>query len=152
MLHYTVLIISIKCNALLKQNKDYVLYKGKKIREGNLKLYRNVLEQAESFRFLGVDFDTRLTWRENIKYEMDIICHGYLSGLAWRASIIALKYIYIALIRSRLDYRSIVHGSATEPVLVDLDRVQSRALRVCLEAVRTFPVCALQVEAEEMPL
>lgn len=81
MLHYTVLIISIKCNALLKQNKDYVLYKGKKIREGNLKLYRNVLEQAESFRFLGVHFDTRLTWRENIKYVVDkckkvIICHG----------------------------------------------------------------------------
>lgn len=48
----------------------------KKIREGNLKLYRNVLEQAESFRFLGVHFDTRLTWRENIKYEVDIICHG----------------------------------------------------------------------------
>ncbi len=37
-------------------------------------------------------------------------------------------------------------------MLTELDVVQARALRICLGAIRTSPVCALQVEAGEMPL
>lgn len=63
-----------------------------------------------------------------------------------------LKYIYIAIIRSKLDYGCTVYGSAAKSVLTELDVVQARALRICLGAIRTSPVCALQVEAGEMPL
>ena len=38
-------------------------------------------------------------------------------------------------------------GSAAKSVLVGLDRIQTQALRVCLGAVRTLLVCALQIEA-----
>lgn len=33
---------------------------------------------------------------------------------------------------------------------MELDVIQARALRQCLRAARTSPVCALQVEAGEM--
>ena len=39
-----------------------------------------------------------------------------------------------------------------QKLLAGLDVIQARALRICLGAVRTSPVCALQVEAGEMPL
>ncbi len=64
----------------------------------------------------------------------------------------ALKYIYKALIWSKLDYGCTVYGSAAKSVLTEPDDVQARALRTCFGAIRAFPVCALQVEAGEMPL
>ncbi len=51
-----------------------------------------------------------------------------------------MKSMYIALIRSELDYGSIVYDSA------------AKALRLCCGAFKTTPVSALQVEVGEMPL
>lgn len=66
-----------------------------------------------------------------------------------------LKYhlnIYRALIRSTIDYGCIVYGKASKTSLQRLDRVQNRALRLCLGAMRTTPINALLVEAGELPL
>jgi len=75
-----------------------------------------------------------------------------LAGLEWGADFTSLKYIYIALIRSRIDYGSVGYGSAAKSVLSQLDIIQARALRTCLGAIKTAPICSLQVEAGEMPL
>ncbi len=45
-----------------------------------------------------------------------------------------------------------LYRSAAKSVLTELDVVQARALRICLGAIRTPPVCVLQVETGEMPL
>lgn len=37
-------------------------------------------------------------------------------------------------------------------VLAELDSTQTQVQRVCLATVNTSPVCALQVDAGEMPL
>ncbi len=60
--------------------------------------------------------------------------------------------IYQALIRSIIDYGCMIYGSASETLLRSLDRIQYRALRICLGATKTTPVNALLVEANEMPL
>ena len=75
-----------------------------------------------------------------------------LAGLEWGADFASLKYIYIVLIRSQIDYGNIIYRSAAKTILAGLDVIQAWALRICLGAVRTSPVCALQVEAGEMPL
>ncbi len=62
-----------------------------------------------------------------------------------------MKSIYIALIRSVLDYGSIVYDSAAK-TLLKLDVIQAQALRLCCGAFKTTPVSALQVEVGEMPL
>lgn len=66
--------------------------------------------------------------------------------------IASLKFIYVAPIWLRIDYGSVVYGSAAKTVLSDLDVIQTCALRICLGAVKTAPLCALQVEAAEKPL
>lgn len=54
------------------------------------------------------------------------------------AEVASLKYIYVALVRSRLDYGSIVYGSA--------------AIKIVFKSNRTSPMYALQVEAGKMLL
>lgn len=45
-----------------------------------------------------------------------------------------------------------VYGSAAKSVLARLDIIQTKALRICTGAMRSSPVCSLQVETGEMPL
>ncbi|GFX85029.1 putative RNA-directed DNA polymerase from transposon BS [Trichonephila clavipes] len=57
-----------------------------------------------------------------------------------------------ALIRSKLDYGSVVYSSACKSLLKILDPVHHQALRLCLRAFRTSPVESLYAEAYEPPL
>ncbi len=108
-------------------------------------MYGQTIEQVKVFKFLGVWFDAKLTWNEHIE-KIDTKCKKILNvmrclrGSEWGASTAAMKSMYIALIRSELDYGSIVYDSA------------AKALRLCCGAFKTTPVSALQVEVGEMPL
>lgn len=73
------------------------------------------------------------------------------SGIG-RADAAALKYLYVTLIRSKLDHGSVAYRSAAKSFLAWLDAIQVQASRVCLGTGRTSPVCALQVHAGEKPL
>ena len=136
----------------VEKNK-FMLFTKKRLREDSeVKLYRSNLERVESFRFLGVYFDARLTWKEHVgqvedKCKKVLNVMRCLPGVEWGADTAPLRYIYVALIRSRLDYGSVAYGSAAKSVLAGLDRIQTQGLRVCLGAVRTLPACALQIEA-----
>ena len=44
------------------------------------------------------------------------------------------------------------YGSALKSLLAGLDLILAKALRICTEAVRSSPICALQVETGELPL
>ena len=75
-----------------------------------------------------------------------------LAHTDWGSDRKLLLQLYKSLIRSRLDYGSIVYGSARKSYLQMLDPVQNQALRLCLGAFRTSPAKSLQVEAEEPSL
>lgn len=111
----------------------------------NRKLYGNYLERVECFHFLGVHFDPGLTWREHIrsivkKNKRVINVMRCLAGLEWGADIASLKYIYVTLIRARIDYGCAVYGAAAKSALSDLDVIQALALRICLGAVKSAQV------------
>ncbi|GFQ80630.1 putative RNA-directed DNA polymerase from transposon X-element [Trichonephila clavata] len=57
-----------------------------------------------------------------------------------------------ALIRSKLDYGTVVYSSAWKTLLKILDPVHHQSLRLCLGAFRTSPVESLYAEAYEPPL
>ena len=58
----------------------------------------------------------------------------------------------LLLVRSKLDYGSVVYVSTRESYLRILDPVQNHALRLCLGAFRTSPASSLCVQANEPPL
>ena len=64
----------------------------------------------------------------------------------------ALKDIYIALIRSILDYVGAAIECASKYARDRLDVIQSKALMICCGAQRGTPRAALQIEMGELPL
>ena len=71
---------------------------------------------------------------------------------SWGADRTTLLHLYRSLIRSKLDYGSIVYGSARRSYLEMLDTVHQQGLRLTLGAFRTSPVTSLYVEADESSL
>lgn len=113
-----------------------------------------VVEQA---KFLGLIFDRKLSFIPHLKY-LRKKCQKALNFLRvvahtdWGSDRMMLLQLYKSLIRSKLDYGSIVYGSARKSYLQMLDPIQNQALRLCLGAFRTSPAKSLQVEAEEPSL
>ena len=74
-----------------------------------------------------------------------------LSHTSWGADRTTLLQRYRSLIRSKLDYGSIVYGPARKSYL-QTDTVHNQGLRLALGAFRTSPVSSLKVEADEPSL
>ncbi|GFY58279.1 putative RNA-directed DNA polymerase from transposon X-element [Trichonephila inaurata madagascariensis] len=75
-----------------------------------------------------------------------------LANIPWGADRTSLLRLYRALIRSKLDYGSVVYSSACKSLLKILDPVHQQALRLCLGAFRTSPVESLYAETYKPPL
>jgi len=105
-------------------------------------------------KFLGMIFDSRLTWAPHIKYLVDkckkrlniIRC---LSGTGWGASKSTQLTLYRALIRSCLDYGAQAFNSAAVNEKKKLDTIQYQALRTACGAMHGTALEALQVECGE---
>ena len=65
---------------------------------------------------------------------------------------LVLLNLYRSLIRSNLDYRCIVYGSARPSYLKVLNTIHHQMLRLAVGAFRTSPVESLYIEAGELPL
>lgn len=76
-----------------------------------------------------------------------------IAGQTWGANMSVLRTGHYALIRARIVYGSEVYSSSQNVVLLeDLDKIQSRALRICCGAMKCTPIAAMQVECGVMPL
>ena len=82
-----------------------------------LYLYGSLILVVEDFKFLGVLFDRKLSFIPHIKYlkakclkALNLL--KVLSHTDWGADRTVLLQQYCSLIRSKLDYGSIVYGSA----------------------------------------
>ena len=122
-----------------------------------LYLYGSLIPVVEDFKFLGIIFDRKLSFIPHIKYlkakclkAMNLL--KVLSHTNWGADRTVLLQLHRSLIRSKLDYGSIVYGSARKSYLMMLDTVHHQGLRLALGAFRTSPVESLYVEAEEPSL
>ena len=122
-----------------------------------LYLYGSLIPVVDDFKFLGLIFDRKLYFIPHIKYlkakclkALNLL--KVLSHTNWGADRIVLLQMYRSLIRSKLDYGSIVYGSARKSYLMMLDTVHHQGLQLALGAFRTSPVESLYVEAEEPSL
>src|SRR3989442_14110663 len=99
---------------------------------------------AES-KFLGVIFDKKLSFIPHLqnlrtKCAKSLNLLKVVSHRDWGGDSETLLKLYRTLIRSKLDYGSIVYGSARKSYLQMLDPIQNLSLRLCLGAFRTSPV------------
>ena len=75
-----------------------------------------------------------------------------VSHYDWGADRKVLLWLYRALVRSKLDYGSIVYGSTGASYIKCLDPIHNQGLRLCLGAFRTAPMESLYVEANDESL
>ena len=138
------------------KTKFMVFRKGKGSRI-ELKLNGQQIEQVKNFKFLGMVFDQTFSWKDHIQYVIDkclkrINILKLLSGSKWGADKNTMVILYKTLIRSIIDYGSIIYQSASKSNLHKLDVIQSQALRICCGALRCTPVEALEVDCGVIPL
>ena len=79
-------------------------------------------------------------------------CFKMLSNTNWGGDRSVLLNLYRSLVRSKLDYGSIVYGSARKSYLKSLDTIHHQGLRLALGAFRTSPVESLYAESNEPSL
>ncbi|GFR27935.1 RNA-directed DNA polymerase from mobile element jockey [Trichonephila clavata] len=115
------------------------------------------LIKVKELKFLGLIFDQSLRFHRHLKdlkirsaKALNIL--KVLANTRCGADRTFLLRLYRALIRSKLDYGSVVYSSACKYLLKILDPVHHQGLRLCLGAFRTSPVESLYVEAYEPPL
>ena len=75
-----------------------------------------------------------------------------VSRTDWGGNRKVLLHLYRSLIRSKLNYGSMVYGSACKTNLQMLDPIAHQGLRLALGAFRTSPIESLYTEANEPPL
>jgi ribonuclease HI len=122
-----------------------------------LNLSGSSVDFVHSHCFLGITFDSKLTWRNHIhklhdRCQKDTRILSLVSSQGWGADFVTLRQLYISLIRSKLDYASFLLSSACPTYLKILDRIQYAAARVMLGVIRCTPTDGLEAESNLMPL
>ena len=122
-----------------------------------LRIDNDVLSMKREYKYLGLIFDSKLTYRSHVKCVTDR-CHKrlnllrLLSGTTWGASKPCLLTIYRTLIRPVMEYCFETYLFASNYVSESLQKIQNAALRVCCGAVQSTPVFALQHSCKEYPI
>ena len=117
-----------------------------------LNIYGSPIPVVEEAKFLGLLFDKKLSFIPHIK-ALKANCLKalgvlkVLSNTNWGGDRSVLLYLYKSLVRSKLDYGSVVYGSARKSYLKCPDTIHHQGLRLALGAFRTSPVECLYAES-----
>ena len=115
-------------------------------------LYNAPLQYRSSGKFLGVIFDSKLSWRDHILYikekaQRRLRILQTLSHISWGSDRKTLLHLHVTLILSTLDYGCHIYSSASTSLLAHLDTVHHSGLRLALGAFRSSPVESLYTES-----
>jgi hypothetical protein len=103
-----------------------------------LSLFNERIEKSETVTFLGLRFDSKLSFQYQLKYLLDS-CNKrlniikILSNKSWKIDTDLLVQIYILLIRSLLEYSSIIYTCLSKENKNKLQIIQNNSLRIILK-------------------
>ena len=150
---------TLKNGFTISKNKTVVMHfcPDKKCMDPGLKLDNDPIQFVKEAKFLGLIWDTKLSFEPHSKYlkawcQKSLNVLKVLSRTEWGADQTTLLKLYRSLVRSKLDYGCLVYGSASKTALAKLDPVHNQGLRLSLGAFRSSPVESLYVEVHEPPL
>ena len=115
-------------------------------------LYDTPLDYRSSGKFLGLTFDSRLTWKAHIlSTKVNALRRlrllQTLSHLSWGADRKTLLQLHTAMVLPTLDYGCHIYSSASPSLLSLLDPVHHLGLRLALGAFRSSPAESLYAES-----
>lgn len=123
----------------------------------DLFLYDQRIEYKNTFKFLGMLWDNKLTWAPHInqlKANTTKVV-GMLKSISaqdWGGDKLILRHLYRIFIRSKLDYGSMIYHSAAKTTTNILEPVVNDCLRMITGCFKSTPVESLKIIANEPPL
>ena len=120
-----------KCNQMIFNNNS-----NKNINKNHsFKLYNETIPACETLKFLGITFDLGLTFKEHVIdikkkciNRLNII--KILSNKKWKLDTETLKTIYLSLIRSILDYSSLIMPYLSKTLTKTIQSTQNTAFKI----------------------
>ena len=98
----------------------------------NIKLNNIPLIQCESYKYLGIHFDNKLSWTYHIQHVCNKVSKacGALTKLRHCVPVDILIDVFNALIHSYLRYGILIWGSASTSILKPLETLVNKAIRI----------------------
>src|SRR5205809_5166968 len=124
----------------------------KKSMKYSVKFMKNNILPQELVRYLGVWFDRKLSFKAHVQERIaaaNRMFHSIsrLANTERDLSFQAFRKLYIACITSVADYGVPVWWKNQQFLLDKFEKLQNSALRKILEAFRTSPIAAMEIEA-----
>lgn len=129
----------------------------KDIYEPDLKLNTHTIDYVKEYKFLGLTFDSKLTWSSHIKEIkakstrnlnlIKILSHhtfGYDREL--------LLGILKSIVLSVIDYGCVIYDTANQALLNSFNTVINSGIRMAIGAFRTSPVNSMMIDSGILPL
>uniref|UniRef100_A0A6G5AAT4 Putative endonuclease/reverse transcriptase n=1 Tax=Rhipicephalus microplus TaxID=6941 RepID=A0A6G5AAT4_RHIMP len=113
------------------------------------------LESALSYKYLGVNISSNLSWKTHINYIINNAncILGYIHRNFFHSSSSIELLLYKTLVRSKLEYSASVWSPGIESLISDLEAVQNPACRFILSNYhRTSSVTAMKLSLFLPPL
>lgn len=156
---YTVVNLLDELGLSLSVNKTNfcVFSRGRRRIMPTIKIYGQELTSTECVKYLGLWLDRSLLWRKHVNEVIDK-CSKFmnilkmLAGRSWGMHTKHIRRLYIALIRSRIDYGSFLYDCSANCHVSKLDKLQNQALRVIGGFIKSTPIHVMQSELSLPPL
>ena len=116
-----------------------------KVQNVKLTLNGHNLAEDPSPTYLGVTFDTRLTWKQQIKKccnkaKRRISIMKKLAGTDWGSDHHTLKKLYIGRVRPVAEYGITAWATAAKSNFDSISRIQNQSQRLITGAMRSTPI------------
>lgn len=120
-----------------------------KLKAPRLTLSSHQLQEDPAPKYLGVIFDPRLTWKNNLaeterkgKSRLNIMKR--LSGTTWGADLETQKKLYIGYVRPVLEYGAPATCTTAISNQKTIDRLQNQAMRIMTGSMKSTPITAME--------
>ena len=110
----------------------------------------NEIEQVTKFKYLGMTFDCRLSWKDHIE-EVTTRAQNRLSiikrlaGSTWGCARSTLNTTYKMFVKPVMKYGCSALITSPDHNISKLDKIQNQALRLVTGAVKTTPIDAMLI-------
>lgn len=123
----------------------------------NFNLNNTDITFESKIKYLGLWFDSKLTWRPHItqikaQCQMSLNVLRVLSNTNWGADRTILLRIFQALVVSKINYGSVAYSSARNSILQKINPIYNQGLRLSTGALRSSPIESLNCVSGFLPL
>lgn len=143
----------------MEPSKSNIMFvsRSRKVPRGEITFSDIKFPIKENVKYLGLFIDHKLKWTRHInetinKCERSLNLMRSIMKVTWGTDFNTAMTIYKCLVRSHLDYGCIIYSNTTKNNLRRLDIIHNKALRMCVGAMMSTPIAALQIEAQDPPL